>query len=249
MIKNRYKRMLVIRAFEAFHLNFKFKRILKKNVMPFDERYKVALKMVKKYHKSMKLNIKAFGLENLDADKIKGCMLMGNHQGKEDGAVTIDAIGELLPTAFVIADHRSHQFLFGNMCDMLGVKRIKFDDLRSQIKVYNEMTEEILNGKRFIIYPEAGYGDNRNNLQYFNTPCFMPVLKSKCPIIPFCLYDTWKIYHKDHQGFKMLDSEVHFLKPIYYEEYAGLNKKQLSELVRSRIEEKLNQLKLEKNEV
>lgn len=246
-MRNRYRRMLLIRCFEAIHLHFKFKRILKKNVMPFDKRYMLAMKMVKKYHRSMNLNIQPFGLENLDPN-IKGCMLVGNHQGKEDGAATVDAIGKLLPTAFVIADHRSHQFLFGYMCDMLGVKRIKFDDLKSQIKVYNEMAEEISNGKRFIIFPEAGYDDNRNNLQYFNTPCFMPIIKSKCPIIPFCLYDTWKIYHKDYQGFRKLNSEVHFLKPIYYEEYAGLSKKDLAELVKSRIEEKLNQLKIEKNE-
>lgn len=247
-MRNRYRRMLFIRAFEALYRHYNFKSINKKNLMPFNDRYNLALRMVKKYHKSMNLNIKAFGLKNLDPS-IKGCIFMGNHQGKDDGAVTIHAIGDLLPTAFVIADHRSHQFLFGPMCDMLGVKRIKFDDLKSQLYVYKEMTEEILNGKRFIVFPEAGYNGNKNNLQHFNTPCFMPILKSKCPIIPFCLYDTWKIYDKKHQGFKKLDSEVHFLKPIYYDEYASLSKVELAELVKSRIEEKLNMIKLEKNEL
>lgn len=247
MIKNRYKRMLFKDWFIALRMHFKFKKIYKQNKMSFDERYRVAMDMIKKYHKDMNLNIKVFGRDNIPAD-IKGCLFMGNHQGQEDGAVTINSLSYEFPTSFVIADSRSHMFLFGYMCDMLGVKRIKFDDLKSQIQVYNEMTEEIQNGRRFIVFPEAGYSDNKNNLQSFNTPCFMPALKSKCPIIPFCLYDSWKSRHKDYQGYKPLDVEVHFLTPIYYEEYKDLNKKNLAELVKSRISDKMEELKKEKNE-
>lgn len=215
--------------------------------MPFDDRYKYGMKMIKKYHKDMNINIKVFNHDNIPSD-IKGCLFMGNHQGQEDGSVTMNALGYDISASFVIADSRSHQFLFGYFCDMLGVKRIKFDDLKSQIKVYNEMADEISSGKRYIVFPEAGYKDNKNNLQEFNTPCFMPAIKTKCPIIPFCLYDCWKSRHKDYQGYYPLDMEVHFLKPIYYEEYKDLNKKEMAELVKSRILEKMNEIKKEKNE-
>ena len=43
--------------------------------------------------------------------------------------------------------------------------------------------------------------------------------------------------------FERVDTQVHFLKPIFYSEYGELKKKEVAELVKSRIEERMAQIK------
>ena len=55
-----------------------------------------------------------------------------------------------------------------------------------------------------------------------------------------------KISSYENRGIKKelgrLKTEVHFLKPIMYDEYKDLNTHQVSELVKTRIQEKLDEL-------
>lgn len=240
-MKNRFKRTILTNIFSVIFLHFYTKRIAKKNIMPFADRYKFASKYINKYHKSMNLDIMTYGMQNIDPN-IKGCLIIGNHQGRTD-CISVMHVLKDFPTSFVVADNKSHRFLFSNVCDMLQAKRIKFDDLRSQARVYSEMKNDILKGQRFIIFPEAGYKDNKNTLQDFHTPAFSLAIKTKCPIIPFCLYDSWKAYNKDYAGYYKLQFQCHILPPIYYDEYKDLNKRELAALVKSRIQNKLDEIK------
>lgn len=227
--------------FTILNLDRKMKKIIKKNEMSHTERYRFAMRFVDMYHRDMKVNVITTGVENIDKENTKGCLLVGNHQGKSDAISIMHALNDFA-TSFVIADKASHGFFFGTVCDAMGAKRIKFDDLRSQVLVYNEIVKELNEGKRFIVFPEAGYGDNRNELQEFHTPCFQTAIKAKCPIIPICLYDTWKVYHEDFQNRKVLDVYCHILKPIQYEDYKHLDKKGLCNLVKETIQAKLDEI-------
>ena len=66
------------------------------------------------------------------------------------------------------------------------------------------------------------------------------VFHTKCPIVPVTLYDTYKVYGVN--SLKRVSCEVHYLKPIPYEEYHGLDKNELASLVKSKIQEKLDEL-------
>lgn len=61
--------------------------------------------------------------------------------------------------------------------------------------------------------------------------------KTKCPVIPIAIIDSYKVL--DQKGSKRVAVQVHYLPPIYYEEYQGLSASQLSEMVRARIEERV----------
>lgn len=240
----RYKKMIRRSVFLALYIDLRARLAIKRGKMPFEKRYEIAQKFLKIYHKRLKINIIPIGLENIPSD-IKGCVFIGNHQGKDDCQVVLHALNQI-PTSYIVNDERSHGFILGSVTDFLMAKRVKFDDLKSQIVMYNEMTEEIKNGKRFIVFPEAGYKDNKNTLQDFNTPCFAPVIKSKCPIIPFVLYDSWRVYEDD-----VLDEIkvwVYFMKPIFEEDYKGQSKKQLAETTKSIIQRKLDEIKESKRE-
>jgi 1-acyl-sn-glycerol-3-phosphate acyltransferase len=69
----------------------------------------------------------------------------------------------------------------------------------------------------------------------------MSAVKAKKPVVPVVIYDSWRAM--DTNTFEKVTTEVHFLKPIQYEEYADLNKHKLCDLVRERIEKKMDELK------
>ncbi len=245
-MRSRFKRMIRKNAFLCIRLNSRMKREIRHNQLDDSTRFLYAYKFLQKYLKDMYLKVQSTGLEYLNAD-LKGALIVSNHQGRDDCAIILSTLKEY-PSTFVIDEAKSHAFVFDRLCDFLHAKRLRFDDLKSQLVLYNEMAEEIKAGRRFVLFPEAGYVDNKNNMREFHTPCFAPALKSKCPIIPVCIYDTWKVDAKEYQNKNTLVLECHILQPILYEEYQELNKKQLSDLVKSRIETKLNELKKEKNE-
>ena len=48
----------------------------------------------------------------------------------------------------------------------------------------------------------------------------------------------------DQKGSKKVTVQLHYLEPIYYEEYKGLNTVELARLVRSRIEKTVSEMAL-----
>ena len=95
--------------------------------------------------------------------------------------------------------------------------------------------------KRQLIFPEGGYTDNKNELQEFQAGCFSCSLQTKTPIVPIALFDSYKSMNSN--TFERVDTQVHFLKPILYSEYGELKKKEVAKLVKSRIEERMAQIK------
>lgn len=97
------------------------------------------------------------------------------------------------------------------------------------------------NGRDFLIFPEGGYTNNHNELQQFQSGCFSCSLRSKGPVVPVVIYDSYKAMNSN--TFEKVITQVHFLKAIFFEEYGSLTKQQLADLVKSRIAEKLGEIK------
>jgi len=203
-----------------------------------NEKYECAREVVNTIAKKGKITVDVYGLENIPEKN--GFVLYSNHQGKFDGL----AISGSFPNgcAIIIDEKRANNFMFKQFIKLTGSKTLSQVNYRSAIQTFKEVEEEIKNeNKNFLIFPEGGYTDNKNNLQKFNTGCMKFVYRVKCCILPLCLYDTYKVYGVN--SLKKVKCEVHYLKPIFYEEYKDLNKKELSELIKCRIQEKLNELK------
>jgi 1-acyl-sn-glycerol-3-phosphate acyltransferase len=214
-----------------------------KDKIPFEERYAFAQKWIHKYHKDFKLDIEVTGLENIPKDE--GIFFVGNHQGKNDCLLTLHALRDF-PASWLITKERSGGPIMGPMCKAFDAKLLDTHDLRAQVELYKEMGEDLKAGKRFVIFPEAEYDDNHNTMSEFHSACFDPALRSQCTIVPFCLYDSWRVFEDPSK--KTVHVGVHFLQPIRAEEYKGLNRKALSALTQSRIQEKLDELTSDKNQ-
>ena len=75
---------------------------------------------------------------------------------------------------------------------------------------------------------------------------FKCATKANCPIVPVALLDSYKAF--DTGSVAKQTVQVHFLDPIYPEEYQGMKTTQIAELVRTRIEEKIQACEMEKTE-
>ena len=118
--------------------------------------------------------------------------------------------------------------------DLLCGKRMDIKDVRQAMKIILEISEEAAKGKRFILFPEGGYDHNRNTVEDFKAGSFKSAVRAKVPIVPVALIDSYKVFNSF--GFGKVTTQVHFLEPIPYEEYQGMNTFEIAALVKSRIE-------------
>lgn len=201
-----------------------------------EERYSYAQHIVKLMKTTGWITTKGYGEENLPQDG--GYIMYPNHQGKYDvyGIISTHAN----PCTVVMDKAKSYIIFVKEALELLNGKRLDKGDLRQSLTIINEVAEEVKNGARFILFPEGGYEDNKNTLQEFKSGCFKIATKSKMPIVPVALIDSYKVFNSRSIG--KVETQVHYLEPIYYEEYCGMKTPQIADMVKKRIEEKIQEV-------
>ncbi len=200
------------------------------------EKYRYAQRIMDYYRRRSRTITFTYGAENLPKDS--GYVMYSNHQGK------YDAFGILLshenPCAVLMEKKQSHKIIITQLIELLEAKRLDFTNPKNQIEVLKEISKEVSEGRRYLIFPEGGYTDNHNNLQKFNSGCFRCSIDSKTPIVPVAIVDSYKSMNVNN--FKPCTTQVHFLKPIPYSEYKDMRKNEICDLVKTRIQEKLDEV-------
>lgn len=208
-----------------------------------EQRYALVHHVIYLMNKTGKITTEAYGLENLP--KEGGYMMYPNHQGK------YDVLGIMYthkkPCSFVMDKNKSHTILVREFCDLVQGKRLEKDNPRQGITIINQVADDVAAGKRYILFPEGGYKfNNKNKVCDFKAGSFKIALKSKAPIIPITLIDSYKVFNSFHVG--PLTTQVHYLKPIMYEEYKDLKTQEIAELVKQRIQEKIDEVLAESSQ-
>lgn len=202
-----------------------------------EECYALVRKVIRILKWSGAIQTKAFGTENLPQEG--GYMMYPNHQGK------YDVLGIMYthdnPCSFVMDKEKSNSILVSEVIDLVQGKRLDKQDTRQAITVINDVSEEVKKGKRYILFPEGGYEFNNQNKVYdFKAGSFKIALKTKVPIVPVVLIDSYKAFNSYCIG--PVTTQVHYLKPIYFEEYGHLKTYEIANMVRNRIQEKINEI-------
>lgn len=211
-------------------------RKYKKHIERYDELacYRLAQKVMEHMRRRGRAETNVYGEENLP--KEGGYILYSNHQGK------YDALGILLyhknPCRVLMEKKQSEKIMAKQVVDLVKGKRLDFEDPRQQLNCLKEIAQEVREGAKYLIFPEGGYTDNKNTLQKFNAGCFRCALDAKCPIVPVVLIDSYKAMNGN--SLKRVRTQVHFLPPVFYEEYGGMKKTELSDLVKGLIQNKLD---------
>lgn len=171
-----------------------------------------------------------------------GYLMYPNHQGKYD-AYGIVACHQA-PCTVVMDKEKSALPFVNEIIDLLRGKRLDVRDNRQAATVIRQVSAEVAAGRRYILFPQGGYApDQGNTTGEFKPGCFKAALKSRCPIVPVVLFDSYKVYNS--WQLTPVTTQVHFLQPIPYEEYQGMKTPQIAALVRQRIQAKLDELTAE----
>lgn len=208
------------------------------------ERYELTKKVIGFMIKSGNIKTQVYGIENLPRQS--GYIMTPNHQGK------YDALGIILshkkPCSLVMDLNKSNTILVSEFLDLLQGKRMSIYDVRQAMKVIQIISRELKNGKNFIIFPEGGYKfNNRNRLGDFKAGSFKAAYMAKAPIVPVVLYDSYKVFNSFEIG-KVI-TQVHYLKPIYYDEYKTLKTVEIATLVKEQIQNKIDEIELAKGKL
>lgn len=181
------------------------------------------------------VELKTYGQENIPAEG--GFLLYGNHQGVFDAmalAVTCDR-----PIAAVFKKELENIPVIKEIVACTKSFAMDRADVRQSLTVIQSVTREVQSGRNYVIFPEGTRSRKGNEMLEFHGGSFRCAVKAKCPVIPVTFIDSFKVL--DQKGSKPVTVQLHYLKPIPYEEYQNMKAAELAALVQQRIQETIDQ--------
>lgn len=176
-----------------------------------------------------RIKVVCHGIENLP--KESGYVIFPNHQGLFDALAFLETHER--PFVTVMKKEVKDVFLLKQIIQLLQAEIIDREDIRQSMQVIKNMTRRVGEGENFIIFAEGTRSRNGNNLLEFKGGSFKSAMNAKCPIVPVALIDSFKVF--DTKSIKKVTVQLHYLKPLYYEDYKGMKSTEIAELVSSRI--------------
>ncbi len=195
-----------------------------------EQHYRMLRFIVLHANKGGNVTIQTHGQENIP-DK-NGFMFFPNHQGLYD----VLAIVEACPIPFSVVakkEIKDIQFLKQVIACMKGYLMDR-EDIRQSMRVISDVTEEVKKGRNYVIFPEGTRSKEGNQVQSFKAGSFKAATKAKCPIVPVALINSFKPF--DTNTINPVTVQVHFLPPLYYEDYKDLKTKEIADKVQKQIQ-------------
>lgn len=195
-----------------------------------EEKYRHIQYILKLAVKSGNIDLQVSGKENIP--KENGFLIYGNHQGMFDILAIVTSFDQ--PLAAVLKKELAEIPFLKQIKDCTNSFPMDRGDIRQSMEVILNVIKEVKKGRNYLIFPEGTRSRNGNQMLEFHGGSFKCATKTGCPVLPVALIDTYKVL--DQKGCKPVTVQVHYLKPISYEEYKGMNTVELAAMVRSRIE-------------
>ena len=199
-----------------------------------EENYAFIKKVTKAANRAGRVKIESYGLENIP--KENGFIFFPNHQGMFDALVFLESCP--VPFSVVYKKEVSNVILLKQVFRALHAIAIDREDIKQSLQVINQMTEEVRKGRNYLIFPEGTRSRKGNELLEFKAGTFKSAVNACCPIVPVALINSFKPF--DIRSIKEETVQVHFLKPIEYDQYIGMKTKEIAHLVHDRIQEEIN---------
>lgn len=206
-----------------------------KNTEKYDEetKYKHIQYILKTAVKTGNVNLQVYGKEKIP--KENGFIMYGNHQGMFDIMAIAASCDN--PLAAVLKKELAGIPFLKQVMECTNSFPMDREDIRQSMTVIQKVTEEVKKGRNYLIFPEGTRSKLGNKMLEFHSGSFKCALKAKCPIVPIALVDSFKVL--DEKGSKPVNLQIHYLKPISYEEYKDMKTVELAAMVKSRIGEVL----------
>lgn len=231
-------RSLFITPYMFFRYLLSANKIIREDKKSDQEKYNFAYGMVNFVRRAFSTKTDYYGLENIPSDG--GYIMYSNHQGKYDALGIILAIKK--PFSILWDIRSAKQPITKQVSMLLKCEVIDTSQKQNFIPSMERIAENAQKGRPYLIFPEGDYTNNKNNLQEFQTGCFMTSIISKTPVVPVVIYDSYKSMNTNFI-FGRVRTQVHFLEPITYDQYESIGRKGLAVLVKERMQQKLDEIK------
>lgn len=199
--------------------------------IPEEKKYALLKKITLHANKGGRVKIDVYGKEHIPSEK--GFVFFPNHQGLFDVLSIIEACD--VPFSVVAKIEVKDIPFLKQVFAILKAKMMDRDNVRQSLNIIQEVTEEVKGGKNYLIFPEGTRSKKGNEVGDFKGGSFKSAMNAKCPIVPVAMLNAYQAF--DTNSIHPVTVEVHFLKPIPYEEYQGMRSKEIAELVRGQIVE------------
>ncbi len=113
------------------------------------------------------------------------------------------------------------------------------EDVRQSLQVIVNVSNDVKNGRNFLIFPEGTRSRQGNQVQDFKGGSFKAATRARCPIIPVALINCFVPF--DSKTTEHVNIQVHFLEPLLYEEYKDMKTTEIAAIVREKIQHTINE--------
>lgn len=180
------------------------------------------------------VHIDVHGEENIPEKD--GFMFFPNHQGLYDVLAIIEACPR--PFSVVAKKEVANIPFLKQVFACMKAYMIDRDDVRQAMQVIINVSNEVKNGRNYLIFAEGTRSKKGNKIGTFKGGSFKAATKAKCPIVPVALIDSFKPF--DTNTIRPVTVQVHFMKPILYDEYKDMKTTEVAALVQERIQKTID---------
>lgn len=207
--------------------------------LPDEKKFALLRKIVRNANKGGNVTIDAHGMENVP--KEDSFMYFPNHQGMYDVLAMIDCSPRFF--SVVVKKELINMFFLKHVFRVMGAYAIDREDVRQSMKVIQNVTKDVKDGHNYLIFAEGTRSRKGNKIGEFKGGSFKSAVKAGCPIVPVAIIDSYKAFDTD--SVKPVTVQVHYLEPLYYDEYKMMKTTEIAEVVSERIRKRIE--KFEKN--
>ena len=196
-----------------------------------DEHFKMLKYIVHRANQGGNVKIEAYGTENIPSQN--GFMIFPNHQGMYDVLALIDVMDQ--PISVVAKKEVANVPILKQVFKCIKAKIMDRENIRQSMQIIIDVAEEVKNGRNYVIFPEGTRSKTGNIIGEFKGGSFKTATKAKCPIVPVALIDSFKPF--DTKSIKDVTVQVHFLKPLCYEDYKEMNTNEIAMMLHDKIQD------------
>ena len=201
--------------------------------IPEDKKYALLKKITVHANKGGRVKIDVHGQENIPREE--NFVFFPNHQGLFDVLSIIEASDR--PFSVVAKIEVKNIFFLKQVFAIMKAKFMDRDDVRQSLKVILSVTDEVKAGRNFLIFPEGTRSKNGNHPGDFKGGSFKCAMNARCPIVPVAMLNSYQAF--DTNSIHPVTVQVHFLEPLYYEDYKDMKSTEMAKIVRARIVERI----------
>lgn len=205
------------------------------------KRYNELRDVVLKFFEKLKVDVIVSGNTKLPCDQ--SYVLTPNHQSALDAVVMVHFMKQNL--AFVTKAEVMKYFYVGKAISTIDCVYLDRGSLRQEMEAMKEVENSLLNdNKKWVIFPEGTRTLNEGfTMNEFKPGAFKMATRAKVDIYPVALWGCFRVLDFKDDRYCRYPIYLHVCDPIKYEDYKSLSTVELSNLVHSIVENKVNELK------